>query len=133
MKTSDYKYSHLRNLIKLAAADGIEDGREIKFIHEVMAREELTESDLDYCKKYADSIPYTIPESLGERMEFLHDMIQLMMYDGDCNDREMELCKECAQMMEIPSRDTDKLVDNMVSLIANEMKSAGTAITFNGR
>lgn len=125
MQTPQYKLSHLRNLILLASVDEHEDPVEYDYIRDVMKREQMNESDYEFCSTNSAAIDYVVPEAFSERLEYLHDMIQLMMLDGDCDDREMELCRECAEMMNIPSRSGENLVDSMVSLIADELRSSG--------
>lgn len=131
MKSPEYKLSHLRNLIALAKIDKNEDPRELDFIHSIMEREELTDEDFEFCNNNANSIPYTVPESFGERVEFLHDMIKLTLLDGDIDDRELDLCKECADMMKIPSRNSEDLVESMISLIRKELEDSGMTFTHN--
>ena len=123
----------MRNLIILAAVDGHDDPVEYDYIRDVMKREQMNETDFEYCSTNSAAIDYVVPETFGERLEYLHDMIQLMMLDGDCDDREMELCRECAEMMNIPSRSGENLVDSMVSLIADEFRASGRLLTYNQR
>ena len=126
------KLSHLRNLIMLAKADEIVRPEEMEFIGWVMSREGLTSIDYDYCSDHIDSIDFAVPDDYGERMEFLHDMIRLMMIDNDIDDRELAICHDCAAMMAPPSTDYNQLVSNMIGLITQEMSENGKAITHNG-
>lgn len=123
MLVQDSKLSHLRNLIVLARVDEKEDPRELSFIDEVIKREELSESDYDFCKKNLESIADVVPQDYSERIEYLHDMIKLMMLDGHIDQREMDLCIECADMMKIPARNSQELVDSMISLIRKEIEN----------
>jgi hypothetical protein len=126
------KLSHLRNLILLAKADEIVRPEEEDFIAGVMSRERLTLADYDYCSNHIDSIDFAVPEDYGERIEYLYDMIRLMMIDGDIDDRELSICHDCAVMMTTPSTDHNRLVSNMIDLVGKEMTESGMTITHNG-
>ena len=127
------KLSHLRNLILLSKADEIVRPEEEEFIAEVMSREGLTDKEYAYCSTHVDSIEFAVPEDYGERIEYLYDMIRLMMIDGDIDDRELSICHDCAAMMTMPSTDHNLLVSNMIDLIGKEMTESGMTITRNGR
>lgn len=126
------KLSHLRNLILLAKADEIVRPEEMEFIELVMSREGLTSTDYDYCSNHIEGIEFAVPNDYGERIEYLHDMIRLMMIDNDIDDRELTICHDCAAMMAPPSTDYSQLVSNMIGLITQEMSENGMAITHNG-
>lgn len=125
------KLSHLRNLIMLSKADQNVRPEELEFIESVMSREGLTSTDYDYCIDHIDSLDFTIPNDYGECIEFLHDMIRLMMIDNDIDDRELAICNDCAAMMTPPSTDYNQLVSNMIGLITQEMSASGISITRN--
>lgn len=125
--------SHLRNLVAIAKADNIIKPEEIDFIHGVMNREGLTARDYEYCDTQAQNIEFAIPEDIGERMEYLHDMIGLMMIDRDIDDRELSMCYECAAMLNISGIDNHQLVNNMIELILQEMGEESQFVTHNGK
>lgn len=133
MANNANKLSHLRNLIILSQADGIVKPEEVLLIESVMARENMSKSDYDYCMNNLDQIAFSVPSDYGERIEYLHDMIRLMMIDGDIDDRELELCYECASVMEIPQSSKKHIIDNMIGLIKDEMEEMGITITRNGQ
>ena len=132
MMENKEKLSHLRNLILLSKADEIVRPEEDKFIAEVMSREGLTAKEYDYCSSHVNNIEFAVPEDYGERIEYLYDMIRLMMIDGDIDDRELSICHDCAVMMTTPSTDHKRLVSNMIDLVGKEMAESGMTITHNG-
>lgn len=75
---------------------------------------------------------FFLPEDYGERMEYLHDMIRLMMIDNDIDERELAICHDCAAMMAPPGTDYNQLVTNMIGLISQEMRDCGITLTYNG-
>jgi len=126
------KLCHLRNLILLAQADKDVKPEEKEFIGGIMSREGLSQLDYDYCSSHIESIEYAVPDDYGERIEFLHDMIRLMMIDNDIDDRELAICHDCAAMMAPPSTDYNQLVKNMINHITQEMTAGGLIVTHNG-
>jgi len=133
MTENRIKLSHLRNLIILARADKVVRPEEMDFINEVMSREGLTDEDYDFCSVHGDSMEIVLPNDYGDRMEYLHDMIRLMMIDNDIDDNELSICYECASMMAPPCTNYNQLVKNMIGLIAQEMAASGKSITHNGK
>ena len=122
--TTNYKLCHLRNLIVLSKADGKELPEEAEFISSIIGRESLTEEDQKYCIENLDAIDNAIPDNYNERMEYLYDLIKLMVIDGHVDEKELEICKECAEMMKIPSDSVENLVNNLISLIHKDMGEA---------
>lgn len=121
MMSESHKLFHLRNLILLSKADGKELQEEIGFIKSVMDREGLSEEDYTYCTDNMDAIDYSIPEDYNERVEYLYDMIKLMIIDGHVDEKELKVCEECAELMKIPPASVNNMVKNMISLIQTEI------------
>lgn len=95
-RESREKLSHLKNLVAVAFADGKLKDNEMAALAAVMARDGLTPSDLERCIKKPKGIKFLPPETPGQRVVYLKDMVLLMMCDGDIDDRELALCKATA-------------------------------------
>ena len=95
-RESREKLSHFKNLVAVAAADGRLDDNEMAALATVMARDGLTQSDLERCIKNPKGIKFLPPETPEQRAVYLKDMVMLMMCDGNIDDREMALCKATA-------------------------------------
>lgn len=87
------KLSHLKNLIAVAAADGKFEKSEIAAIAMVMERRGLKPADLERCIKNPKGIKFVKPKSQEQSVEYLKDMVFLMMCDGDIDEREISVCK----------------------------------------
>jgi len=123
--SANYRLCHLRNLIVLSRADGIVLPEEVGFIKSVMSRENLTDEDYNYCVENLDHIENSIPDNFNERMEYLYDLIKLMVIDGNIHENEMAVCKECAEMLKIPPASVQNLVNNLISLIRKDLDVIG--------
>lgn len=119
---ANYKLFHLRNLIILAKADGVSLDVENEFIRSVMVRENLTYEDYEYCLTNKDNVEYEIPEDYNERMEYLYDLIKLMVIDGKIDEQELKVCEDCARMMKIPNVSIRNVVINIIPLIQKDIE-----------
>ena len=77
--------SHLKNLVALMLADGKIEKAELAAIAAVCSREGLTDADLKRCIKSPESIDFVPPSDNLQRIQYLKDMVLLMMSDGDSN------------------------------------------------
>lgn len=117
-RESREKLSHLKNLVAVAFADGNFDNNEMAALATVMARDGLTPSDLERCIKNPKGIKYLPPDSPGERIIYLKDMVLLMMCDGNIDDRELALCKATAIALGFKH----ELIDAMIMDIIKDIK-----------
>ena len=117
-RESREKLSHLKNLVAVAFADGKLEKNEMAAIATVMARDGLSESDLKRCIENPQGIKFLPPETSGQRVTYLKDMVLLMMCDGDIDDREFALCKVTAIALGFKH----EVIDAMILDIINEIK-----------
>lgn len=132
MNTRAIRLSHLKNLCLLAKADNRVKPEEVSYIRQVLVREELTEEDLALCLNHPDEIEFCAPDTYSESVEFFHDLIHVMLSDRDIDDRELQLCEQCAAAMNIPVVSRQQIIKDMIALITKEMEEEGIAVTHNG-
>ncbi len=118
-RESRAKLSHLKSLVAVALADGRFQKSEAAALATVMARDGLTPADLERCIKNPQSIEFVPPTSDEKRLECLHDMVILMMCDGNIDDDEIQLCKATA----IALGYKHEVVDALVLATIEEMKN----------
>ena len=87
------KLSHLKHLIMIAHADGKFTEQEAKAVALICTRENVSHKDLKRALNEPSSIDFTSPESVADKINYVKDLVALMMCDGDISDREMEICK----------------------------------------
>lgn len=109
------KLSHLKNLVAVAFADGKLEDNEMAALAAVMARDGLTPSDLERCIKKPKGIKFLPPETLGQRVVYLKDMVLLMMCDGDIDDREFALCKATAIALGFKHEVIDAMIMDIIA------------------
>ena len=109
------KLSHLKNLVAVAAADGKFEKSEMAAIAMVMARRGLKPADLERCIKNPKGIKFVQPKSAEQCVEYLRDMVFLMMCDGDIDDREISVCKFTALSLGFKHEIIDAMIMDIIS------------------
>ena len=117
-RESREKLSHLKNLVMIAFADGKLEDNEVAALTTVMTREGLTPSDLEKCIKNPNSIKFFPPKAPEQRVNYLKDMVLLMMCDGDIDERELTICKVTAIALGF----RHEVIDAMITDIIEEIK-----------
>ena len=114
-RESREKLSHFRNLVLLAHADGKLTKSEMAALAIVMAREGITESDLERCVKNPKGIKFIPPQTLEQQVTYLKDMVLLMMCDGEIDEREMALCKATAIALGFEHEVIDAIIMDIIA------------------
>ena len=114
-RESREKLSHLKNLVAVAFADGKLEDNEMAALATVMARDGLTPSDLERCIKKPKGIKFLPPETPGQRVVYLKDMVLLMMCDGNIDDKELALCKATAIALGFKHEVIDTMIMDIIA------------------
>ncbi len=114
----DKRLGQVKNLIMLALADGKATESELALIASIASREELTQEQLDHLIEHPDTVHIELPENDEQKLQYIQDMVALMMIDGDLDDNELAMCKIYAIMLGYES----SIVEKMVLDIAEKLK-----------
>ena len=114
----DKRLGQVKNLIMLALADGKATESELALIVSIASREELTQEQLDHLIEHPDTVHIELPENDEQKLQYIQDMVALMMIDGDLDDNELAMCKIYAIMLGYES----SIVEKMVLDIAEKLK-----------
>jgi uncharacterized tellurite resistance protein B-like protein len=79
---TSYKRNYVRNLIALASTDGTLDPEEKMLIYTIGARRGLKDWQIAELLEDTSSHIFFIPESVGNRMNLLYDVMQIVYADG---------------------------------------------------
>lgn len=88
--------SHIRQMARLALADGEFHKKERKFIRKIGSRNGLSESEVDAILKNPKSVDFHLPKTKEGKFDQIFDLVNLMSKDGHINDAETEFCQELA-------------------------------------
>lgn len=116
------KLSHLKNLVAIAYADGKLEKSELAAIAVVMEARGINPDYLERCIKNPKGIDFVIPESYEKRLEYVKDMVFLMMVDGSIHEREMNICKLTAAFLGIGPEIINDMVSEIISNLTSSME-----------
>lgn len=117
-KSKRQELGHLKALLALAAADGKIEKSELVAIAAICSREGISEAELKKCLENPESVPYEKPTDNNTKIQYLKDMVGLMMIDGNIDDNEIVLCKITAESLGFHK----EVIDAMILDIIVELK-----------
>ncbi len=95
--------AHLSNLMKIAESDGSFDPIEVNYLLSLAGRFNVTEAELKRIQEQPSGVPYNPPTNDRERFDQLHQLVSMMLIDGEIHDQEMSVCKDYAERLELRS------------------------------
>ena len=122
-KTDNVKLGHIKSLLALAAADGRIQKNELELIAKVCQREGIPVSELEKCIKDPQSIEFEIPNDSDKQVQYLKDMVCVMMVDGDIDDKEVGICKSIAVIMGFRHEVIDAMILDIIVELKNKLES----------
>jgi uncharacterized tellurite resistance protein B-like protein len=123
-KNEDSRKSYLKELIRVARADGQLEKREYDLILNIGEKLSCTHQEIEALSLEVenDQGPET-RQSKRHRLELLFDLVAIMMIDEDINPKELSLCKSIA----MKSGFEPAVIDDIVYRI-NVLTSSGKSI-----
>ena len=105
-----------KNLLVMAAADGVLSNREIEFLSDRSKKWQIDETQFAAAIEYAmsDQATITVTADPGERIETLKDLIRMMGADGELADIEMQLFAAAAARLEISDKQLNEMIDSLL-------------------
>lgn len=96
LDTQQKKLAFFQNLVLLAAADGLLDDGEGRFLLEVGNRLGLTPEEVMPIADNLNVLSFVIPAEGRQKTLELQTLVQMMLEDGQIHDKEYALCLEYA-------------------------------------
>ncbi len=109
--------AHLKNLIQIAESDGSFDSAEVDYLLSLAGRFDITEEELKSIKDRPRTESYDAPTGDRERFDHLHQLVCMMLIDGEIHEREMSICKRYAEELELRT----EFVDDFVKVIGTSV------------
>ena len=116
------KKSHVRNLLKMAAADGSVDEVEVKFLNRVARRYGVTPEEVQHIIDHQDDYTFTPPSDKEDRHAQLLNLTIMMMIDDVIDDHEMAMLKKFAIGLGYPIGKVDKLIQTAINCVKEGME-----------
>ena len=109
--------AHLKNLMQLAESDGNFQTIEVDYLLSLAGRFNISESELKHIKDRPHAADYHPPRNDRERFDHLHQLVCMMLIDGEIHEQEMTICKCYAEKLELRS----EFVDDFVKVIGDSV------------
>ncbi len=107
---TSYKRSYMRNLIALASSDGSLDDDEVRLIYTIGARRGLKEWQISELLEESEKHPFFMPESVGNRMNLLYDVMQIVYADGKVSESEFVFIKNVIAALKLDESIVKELI-----------------------
>ena len=95
--TKRAKMAHIANLISLASIDGEISENEKNFVVKMAQVFGLTQEEFNQCFKDSDNLIIEVPKSDDDKVEYLKNVVVMMMADGHIDEKEREFAEYLAE------------------------------------
>lgn len=110
-KNTDKCKEYLKELIRVAKADGYLENSEYQFILKVAEKLECTSEEVNtLSQEISSEVPNEARQSKEQRLKLLFDLVGIMMIDGSIDPKELLLCKNIAMKSGFEHRVIDDIV-----------------------
>lgn len=109
--------AHLMNLMQIAESDGSFEAVEVDYLLSLAGRFNISESELKHLKDRPGAVSYDPPNNDRERFDHLHQLVCMMLIDGEIHEQEMTICKRYCEKLELRS----EFVDDFVQVIGESV------------
>lgn len=113
-------HAHFANLVRLSKADGIIDDSERQILYKLGKRINMTPEEVDAFVNKPLTEAFIPPHELEDKFEQLHDMIAVILADGNIDPEEKRLCRAFIIGLGFEDSKTDKIIDVISRLIAEK-------------
>ena len=115
------KKSHVRNLIKMASADGHVDDVEKDFLNKVAKKDGVEPEEVQHIIDHPNDYSFTPPATKEDRHAQLLNLTIMMMIDDVIDDHEMAMLKKFAIGLGYPIFKVDKLIQVAIKCVKADM------------
>lgn len=114
-------HAHFANLVRLAKADGIIDDSEHQILYKLGKRINMTHEEVDVFISKPLTDAFIPPIELEDKFEQLHDMIAVILADGNIDADEKRLCRSFIIGLGFDDSKTDRIIEVISKQIAENM------------
>lgn len=106
---------HFMNLIQVAMSDGIVDQTELKMLHRLGRKMDLTDIEIDELIDSTSNAAYNPPYELSKRFEQVYEIVKMVLADGVIDKNEMRLANSFATEAGFSENEIPKLLVLLIS------------------
>lgn len=108
---TNFKRNYLRNLIALASTDGELDQEEKTLIHTIGLRRGLKAWQVDELLEENIKHEFFVPDTVGNRMNLLYDVMQIVYADGRVSPSEIAFVTNIIKTLKLEEEIVRELID----------------------
>ena len=105
----------------IAESDGNFEAIEVDYLLSLAGRFKISETELKYIKDHPHTVTYEPPTNDRERFDHLHQLVCMMLIDGEIHEQEMTICKRYAEKLELRAEFVDDFVKVIGDAVDQEM------------
>lgn len=109
--SKDEKLRILSELIKVAGADGEHRDEEYDFLHAIA--EHLQVEPMDMEALFTQSSDHPIPSNETDRIVIFHQLVLMVIADGEVSSDEITLLKEATLMLGLPNQAVNEVISRL--------------------
>ncbi len=110
--------SHMRNLIEIAASDGILGDEEQRLLEYAALRNNISKVELKAIQEDASKIRFEVPGNEEDKFSQLYDLVHMMSVDKSIHGEELRLC----EIFAIKSGYRKEIVREMIEMIRQNIE-----------
>ncbi len=111
MTDKESRLATFQNMYLIAAADGKLEAAEKNILLKLATQLQLSTNDLSPILGQFSDLDFILPPTEAERKIELRQLIELMLSDGDMDEREEELCREFAKQCDISPEEYSNILN----------------------
>jgi uncharacterized membrane protein YebE (DUF533 family) len=108
---TSFKRNYIRNLIALASSDGNLDWEERMLIMQIGMRRGLKEWQIAELLEEKTKHEFFIPDAVGNRMNLLYDLMQIVYADGKVTSNEIAFVSNILNALQLPADVVEELMN----------------------
>jgi uncharacterized tellurite resistance protein B-like protein len=108
---TSFKRNYIRNLIALASSDGNLDWEERMLIQTIGMRRGLKEWQIAELLNETGKHEFFVPDTIGNRMNLLYDVMQIVYADGKVTRQEVSFVKNIINALQLEPEIVDELLN----------------------
>ena len=127
-KEEKAKISHIKALIATALADGKVDEAEKAMLAVVAAKEGISDKKLKSILDGKSNVKFTVPDDEETKLEYLKDMVTMMLIDANLNEKELKLCISAGKAYGLPDEKIKEVLNEGVQTFVQAHEKAKESI-----
>jgi uncharacterized tellurite resistance protein B-like protein len=116
--------SHFLNLYSMALADSEFDEKEIEVLYKIGSDRGIPKADIDAIILNPATVKFTLPETLGKKIEYLYDYSKMILADGKVEEYELKTLEKFCLKFDFQKENVQSIVDLLIEAARNNLTTS---------